>query len=106
MPRITAEEMKTRRREFLDEAGRAFDPMLGSDGQNGLVTFEEREERACELGDGLSRRLLEDYLSGWEQILDFLHLLVHLFAAARLAHARDAKAAWKLYERIGAGDGW
>jgi hypothetical protein len=34
----------------------------------------------------------------WIQILDFLHLLVHLFAAARLAHAKDAGAAWKLYE--------
>lgn len=34
----------------------------------------------------------------WIQILDFLHLLVHLFAAARLAYARDAGAAWKLYE--------
>jgi hypothetical protein len=36
----------------------------------------------------------------WIQILDFLHLLVHLFAAARLAYARDAGAAWKLYERM------
>jgi len=35
----------------------------------------------------------------WIQILDFLHLLVHLFAAARLAYPRDARAAWKLYER-------
>jgi hypothetical protein len=36
----------------------------------------------------------------WIQILDFLHLLVHLFAAARLAYARDSAAAWKLYERM------
>lgn len=36
----------------------------------------------------------------WIQILDFLHLLVHLFAAARLAYAKDAGAAWKLYERM------
>jgi hypothetical protein len=36
----------------------------------------------------------------WIQILDFLHLLVHLFAAARLAYARDAGLAWKLYERM------
>lgn len=36
----------------------------------------------------------------WIQILDFLHLLVHLFAAARLVHARDAGAAWKLYEQM------
>lgn len=63
MPRITAEELKARRREFVEEAGRAFDQMLGSDGQNGLVTFAEREERACELGDAMTRRLLEEHLS-------------------------------------------
>src|SRR3954471_4871492 len=40
------------------------------------------------------------HFAGWEQVLDFLHLLVHLFAAARLAPARDAKAAWALYERM------
>ncbi len=40
------------------------------------------------------------HFPGWLQILDFLHLLVHLFAAARLALAKDAKAAWKLYERM------
>jgi len=40
------------------------------------------------------------HFDGWLQILDFLHLLVHLFAAARLAHARDTQAAWKLYERM------
>ena len=34
----------------------------------------------------------------WIQIPDFLHLLVHLFAAARLAYGKDAGAAWKLYE--------
>lgn len=36
----------------------------------------------------------------WIQVLDFLHLLVHLFAAARLAFAGNAKAAWRLYERM------
>jgi hypothetical protein len=36
----------------------------------------------------------------WVQILDFLHLLVHLLAAARLAYGQDPKAAWKLYERM------
>jgi hypothetical protein len=34
----------------------------------------------------------------WIAILDFLHLLLHLFAAARLAYVHDARAAWKLYE--------
>jgi len=63
MPRITTQELKARRQEFLEEAGRAFDQMLGSDGQNALVTFEQREDRACELGDALTRRLLEEHLA-------------------------------------------
>ncbi len=63
MARITVQELKARRGEFLEEAGRAFDRMLGSDGQNGLVTFEQREERACELGDALTRRLLDEHLA-------------------------------------------
>jgi hypothetical protein len=66
MPRISPEELWKRRQEFQEEAGRAFDQMLGSDGQNGLVTFAEREDRACELGDGLTRRLLEDHLEADE----------------------------------------
>jgi hypothetical protein len=40
------------------------------------------------------------HFAGWLQILDFLHLLVHLFAAARLASANNAKAAWELYESM------
>ena len=40
------------------------------------------------------------HFAGWLQILDFLHLLVHLFAAARLAQAQNPRAAWKLYERM------
>ena len=63
MPRITAEELKARRREFMEEAASAFGQMLGADGQNGLVTFAQREDRACELGDALTRRLLEEHLA-------------------------------------------
>jgi hypothetical protein len=40
------------------------------------------------------------HFDGWLQILDFLHLLVHLFAASRLAYARNTKEAWTLYERM------
>lgn len=36
----------------------------------------------------------------WEQILDFLHLLVHLYAAATAAYRSQAKRAWPLYERL------
>lgn len=66
MSGITARELKARRRDFLEEAGKAFDQMLGSDGHNGLVTFEQREDRACELGDALTCRLLEEHLAADE----------------------------------------
>jgi hypothetical protein len=52
------------------------------------------------IGDGGNwiEPLGQMHFADWIQILDFLHLLVHLFAAARLAFAGDAGAAWKLYE--------
>jgi hypothetical protein len=66
MSRITREELRRRRAAFMEEAGRSFDQMFGDDGQNGLVTFEEREDRACDLGDALTRRLLADHLAADE----------------------------------------
>jgi hypothetical protein len=63
--------------------------------------FYAARKRAV-IGDGGNwiDPLAQLHFPGWVQILDFLHLLVHLFAAARLAHAGDAKAAWALYERM------
>lgn len=54
------------------------------------------------LGDGGNwiEPLGQLHFPGWIQILDFLHLLVHLFAAARLAYAKDTGQAWKLYEQM------
>ena len=43
--------------------------------------------------------LADMHFPGWVQVLDFLHLLVHLYAAATAVYAEDAKAAWRLYER-------
>lgn len=40
------------------------------------------------------------HFPGWLQILDFLHLLVHLYAAARLTYENNPRAAWKLYEQM------
>jgi uncharacterized protein with PIN domain len=37
--------------------------MFGSDGHNGLVTFAEREERACEVTDELARWLMTAHLA-------------------------------------------
>lgn len=59
---ISPEELRRLRREFLKEAEQAFEGMFGSDGRNGLVTFSEREDRACQMGDQLMRWLLEQHL--------------------------------------------
>ena len=63
--------------------------------------FYAAKKRAL-IGDGGNwiEPLGELHFPGWIQILDFLHLLVHLFAAAKLAYVNDATAAWKLYERL------
>jgi hypothetical protein len=45
--------------------------------------------------------LADLHFPGWTQVLDFLHLLVHLWAAATAAHrgqAGGARRAWELYE--------
>jgi hypothetical protein len=53
----------TKRREFLTRAGEAFDQMFGADGQNGLVTFDQREDRACHVGDELTRWLMGEHIA-------------------------------------------
>jgi hypothetical protein len=44
------------------------------------------------------------HFPGWEQILDFLHLLVHLYAAAMASYrelgSRGRFRAWRLYEQL------
>jgi len=54
------------------------------------------------MGDGGNwiEPLGQVHFPDWIAILDFLHLLVHLFAAARLSYVADPDAAWKLYERM------
>jgi endogenous inhibitor of DNA gyrase (YacG/DUF329 family) len=56
-------ELARMREEFRARADQAFDQMFGSDGQNGLVTFTEREDRACEATDALARWLMEEHLA-------------------------------------------
>jgi len=43
--------------------------------------------------------LAELHFPGFVQVLDFLHLMVHLYAAATAAYRGKAKAAWGLYEQ-------
>jgi len=58
---MATERLDSKRAQFLALAGTAFEQMFGSDGQNGLVTFAEREERACEVTDALARWLMAEH---------------------------------------------
>lgn len=62
--------------------------------------FYEAKRRAV-LGDGGNwiSPLADLHFPEWPQILDFLHLLVHLYAAATAAYRGQARAAWDCYER-------
>lgn len=63
--------------------------------------FYEAPRKAI-VGDGGNwiGPLAEMHFPGWVQVLDFLHLLVHLYAAATAAYRGNAKSAWALYERL------
>jgi hypothetical protein len=55
--------LEQKRAEFMAQAAAAFERMFGADGQNGLVTFTEREARACQVTDELARWLLAEHLT-------------------------------------------
>lgn len=54
--------LEQKRAGFMAQAGAAFDRMFGPEGQNGLVTFAQREERACQVSDELARWLMAEHL--------------------------------------------
>jgi hypothetical protein len=60
---MATEGLNGRRAKFLSRAGQAFDRMFGTDGQNGLVTFSQREDRACEVTDELARWLMAEHIA-------------------------------------------
>ena len=62
-PGTAAEQLDRKRAEFLARAEQAFDRMFGADGQNELVTFAQREERACEVTDALARWLMAEHIT-------------------------------------------
>jgi hypothetical protein len=49
------------RQQFLDQAAAAFDLMFAPDGSEQLVTFDQREQRALELGQQLLTSLLQQH---------------------------------------------
>jgi uncharacterized protein with PIN domain len=60
---MAPEVLDRKRAEFVALAETAFERMFGSDGQNGLVTFAEREQRACEVTDELARWLMAAHVA-------------------------------------------
>jgi uncharacterized protein with PIN domain len=60
---MATEALDSKRAQFLALAGTAFERMFGKDGQNGLVTFAEREERACAVTDELARWLMAEHVT-------------------------------------------
>lgn len=63
--------------------------------------FYEAAHRAV-LGDGGNwiEPLGQMHFPEWVQVLDFLHLLVHLYAAATAAYRGQGPVAWRMYERM------
>jgi uncharacterized protein with PIN domain len=59
---MLTERLKGRRAEFVSRAEQAFERMFGTDGQNGLVTFDQRERWACEVTDELARWLMAEHV--------------------------------------------
>ncbi len=62
--------------------------------------MKRRTGRSSATGATGSSRWGRLHFPGWRQILDFLHLLVHLYAAATAAYRGQGKLAWRLYEQM------
>jgi uncharacterized protein with PIN domain len=60
---MASASLSCKRAEFVSRAGKAFDRVFGADGQNGLVTFAQREDRACEVTDELARWLMAEHIA-------------------------------------------
>jgi hypothetical protein len=60
--RLAGKEREALRLEFLRVAGEKFDRMFDPEHQPGLRTFKQREDRAVEGGDALSRLMLEAHV--------------------------------------------
>jgi hypothetical protein len=60
-PALPDPSPEERRRRFLSHAAAAYDLMFAAPYQDQLVTFDQREERACELGRDLAAWLLQQH---------------------------------------------
>jgi hypothetical protein len=62
----TPGQLAAMRRAFHERAEAAFTAMFDPERQKDLVTFSEREDRACREGDALTRWLLEQHVQSDE----------------------------------------
>jgi len=97
-PRIEHPERLVRTTVATMESTEGFGWMVAAEAMR--RGFYQASKRAV-LGDGGNwiGPLGEFHFPGWVQVLDFLHLLVHLYAAATAAYRDSSKAAWQCYER-------
>jgi hypothetical protein len=65
LPRKDREALRER---WLLRAGKAFERMFGEANQDQLVTFTEREDMACLLGQELAAFLLEEHAAADRQV--------------------------------------
>lgn len=56
------------REEWFQRAGQAFERMFGKANQDQLITFTQREDMACALGQELSQFLLEKHVAADVQV--------------------------------------
>jgi len=84
------------------KAAKADTPLVAE----AIVERPERLVRTAVVGDGGNwiEPLGQMHFPGWVPVLDFLHLLVHLYAAATAAYqdqgSRGRFRAWRLYEQM------
>ena len=59
--RLSNKERAELRERFLKKAAAAFERMFGKANQDQLVTFTQREDLACLLGEDMAASLLEEH---------------------------------------------
>lgn len=96
---------QTRRRRLLRTAVATMQSVIGFAAMVGAEAQRRGFYRAtcgAFIGDGGNwiGPMGQELFPGWAQVLDFIHLLVHLYQAACAASAGRAERAWRLYERL------
>ena len=66
--RLSNKERAELRERFLKKAAAAFERMFGKANQDQLVTFTQREDLACLLGEEMTASLLEEHAAKDEQV--------------------------------------